>query len=80
VLYVGASGDSRAVKAARGDQRGYYVALREALHGRAPNPVSPEQGTTVMAIIEAAFHSEKEGRRVVPELNAKERAAWAATS
>ena len=80
VLYDGATGDTRALKTARGDQRGYYVALREALHGRAPNPVPPEQGSSVMAIIEAAFRSEKDGRRVVPELTAKERAAWSTTS
>jgi predicted dehydrogenase len=80
ILYVGATGDTRALKTARGDQRGYYVALREALLGRAPNPVPPEQGSSVMAIIEAAFRSEKDGRRVVPELTAKERAAWSTTS
>jgi predicted dehydrogenase len=68
VLYDGATGETRALKAARGDQRGYYVALREALHGRAPNPVPPEQATTVMAIIEAALRSDAEGRRVVPDL------------
>jgi predicted dehydrogenase len=76
VLYDGASGNTRALKAARGDQRGYYLALREALHGRAPNPVPPEQGATVMAIIEAGFRSESEGRRVVPDLTKEERAAW----
>lgn len=76
VLYDGATGDARALKAARGDQRGYYVALREALHGRAPNPVPPEQGATVMAIIEAALGSHEEGRRVVPALTEEERAAW----
>jgi predicted dehydrogenase len=80
VVYDGANGDTRALKAARGDQRGYYGALREALRGRAPNPVPPEQGATVMAIIEAAFRSDKDGRRVVPELTAKERAAWPTTS
>jgi predicted dehydrogenase len=76
VLYDGATGDTRALKAARGDQRGYYVALREALHGQAPNPVPPEQGATVMAIIEAALRSDGEGRRVVPALTKEERAAW----
>nr|MDQ6872316.1 Gfo/Idh/MocA family oxidoreductase [Gemmatimonadota bacterium] len=76
VLYDAATGDSRALKAMRGDQRGYYVALREALLGRAPNPVPPEQGATVMAIIEAAFRSDKDARRVVPELTKAERAAW----
>jgi predicted dehydrogenase len=76
ILYEGATNDTRVLKAARGDQRGYYVALREALLGRAPNPVPPEQGATVMAIIEAAFRSEVEGRRVVPELTKEEQAAW----
>jgi predicted dehydrogenase len=76
ILYEGAAAESRTLKAARGDQRGYYAALREALHGEAPNPVPPEQGATVMAIIEAAFLSDKEGRRVIPELRQEERAAW----
>jgi predicted dehydrogenase len=77
VLYDGATGNSRAIETARGDQRGYYVALREALLGRAPNPVPPEQGATVMAIIEAALLADEEGRRAVPELREEERAAWA---
>ena len=76
VVHEGATGDARVLKAARGDQRGYYVALREALHGRAPNPVPPEQGATVMAIIEAGLRSEKEGHRVVPDPTKEERAAW----
>ena len=79
VLYDGASGDTRALHAARGDQRGYYVALREALHRRAPNPVPPQQGATVMAIIEAALRSDEESRRVVPDLTKEERAAWTST-
>jgi len=76
VVYEGASGAARELKAARGDQRGYYMALRDALEGRASNPVPAEQGATVMAIIEAAFRSDREGRRVVPELTDGERAAW----
>jgi predicted dehydrogenase len=76
VLYDGATGETRALKAARGDQRGYYVALREALRGRAPNPVPPEQGATVMAVIEAAFRSDREGHRVIPDVTEAERAAW----
>jgi predicted dehydrogenase len=80
VLYEGATGNSSTLKAARGDQRGYYVALREALLGRAPNPVPPEQGATVMAIIEAGFRSDAEGRRVVPEVTKEERATWTATT
>jgi predicted dehydrogenase len=76
MVYEGGSGMTQLCKAARGDQRRYYVALREALLGRAPNPVSPEQGATVMAIIEAAFNSYEHGKRVVPELTKEEWAAW----
>jgi predicted dehydrogenase len=76
VLYDGTSGNAREVKAVRGDQRGYYVALREALLGRAPNPVPPEQGATVMAIVEAGLSSDAEGRLVVPDLTKEERAEW----
>jgi predicted dehydrogenase len=77
VLYNGPTGDSRALKAERGDQRGYYVALREALLGRAPNPVPPEQGATVMAIIEGALRAAEDGCRVTPDVTREERAAWA---
>lgn len=80
VLYEGATGNTRALKAARGDQRGYYVALREALLGRAPNPVPAEQGGTVMAIIEAGLRSDAEGRRVVPDLTKEERSAYPPTA
>lgn len=75
-LHEGATGRTSTVKAARGDQRGYYVALREALHGRSPNPVPPEQGATTMAIIEAAMRSDAGGHRVILELTDEERAAW----
>jgi predicted dehydrogenase len=80
VLYNGATGETRPLKAERGDQRGYYVALRKALLGNAPNPVPPEQGATVMAIIEAAFRSDSEGCRLVPELTKEERSAFISTS
>ena len=76
VLYDGEGGEKRTLKSARGDQRGYYFALREAVHGRGQNPVTPEQGATVMAIIEAALRSDHEGRRMVPDLTSAERAAW----
>ena len=76
ILYEGTTNDSRALKAARGDQRGYYVALRQALLKQAPNPVPPEQGATVMGIIEAALRSDRDGGRVVPDLTKEERASW----
>jgi predicted dehydrogenase len=80
LLYDGAAGSTQTIKAARGDQRGYYVALREALLGRARNPVAAEQGATVMAIIEAAFRSDEEGRRVVPDLTKQELVSYSSNA
>jgi predicted dehydrogenase len=75
-IYEGVSGKTAVLKAARGDQRGFYRALREALLGRGPNPVPAEQGATVMAVIEAALRASETGRRVVAELKKEERGAW----
>ncbi|HET9775873.1 MAG TPA: oxidoreductase [Gemmatimonadaceae bacterium] len=76
VLYIGQGGQSQRIPAERGDQRNFYVALGEAMRGKGPNPVTPHQGATVIAIIEAAIRSHRDGRRVVPAISAAERAAW----
>lgn len=76
VLHGGGTGETRAIRSMPGDQRGYYVALREALYGRGPNMVSSAHGATVIAIIESALRADAEGGRVVPELTDDERAAW----
>jgi predicted dehydrogenase len=76
VLFDGVTGETHTVKAAPGDQRGYYAALHRAIEARAPNPVSPAQGATVIALIEAALRSDAEGRRVAPDLLEEERTAW----
>jgi predicted dehydrogenase len=75
-VYEGGTGKTYALKAARGDQRGFYVALREALLGRGPNPVPADQGATVMGILEAGFRSHRESRAVAPELTKEELGAW----
>ncbi|HJQ52495.1 MAG TPA: oxidoreductase [Gemmatimonadaceae bacterium] len=76
VLYIGQGAITQTVPPTPGDQRGFYVALAEAMRGTEPNPVTAQQGATVMAIIEAAIVSHREGRRVVPAISAAERAAW----
>jgi predicted dehydrogenase len=75
VLYVGGTGESRPIESKRGDQRGFYVALREALHGRGLNPVSASEGAAVIAIIEVALKSDLERREVIPEVTGEERGA-----
>jgi predicted dehydrogenase len=64
------------IAAPAGDHRGYYIALRDALHGEGKVPVTPAQATTLMAIIEAGAQSSDEGRVVRPDYTEAERVAW----
>lgn len=73
---IDASGRRQALPTPAGDHRRYYLALVEALDGRAANPVSPAQACALMALLEAAQRSSAEGRALMPELSAAERAAY----
>jgi predicted dehydrogenase len=53
-------------RAPRGDQSRYYAAIRDALLGGGENPVPPTQAVAVMAVLEAAVISAREGRIVAP--------------
>jgi len=59
----------RAVAVPCGDYSRYYAAVRDALLGRGSNPVTPAQAIAVMAVLEAAFRSAREGKTVVPDLD-----------
>lgn len=61
------TGTARRVALPRGDQSRYYAAICDALLGRGANPVSPEQAIAVMAVLEAAFASARDGCVVVPD-------------
>ncbi|MCW7536600.1 Gfo/Idh/MocA family oxidoreductase, partial [Aquabacterium sp. A7-Y] len=50
-----------------GNYLAYYAALREALHGRAPNPVTATEAIRVMALIEAGRQSATSRREVLVE-------------
>lgn len=47
-----------------GDYRRYYELVRDAIAGRGPNPVLPEDAVAVMEVIEAAIASAEAGRAV----------------
>jgi hypothetical protein len=49
------------------------VQLRDALLGAGSNPVPPEQGVAVMAVVESAIRSSTEGRACTLPLTAVER-------
>lgn len=59
----------------------FYQLLATALHGQGGNPVSPEQGCAVMALLEAARDSAGQGGCAVrPAVLDAERAAFVVSS
>ena len=66
------------VSAPAGDYRHYYAGIRDAIAGRAPNPVLPAQALAVMAVLDAAITSNHERREVGLALTKVERARWRA--
>lgn len=76
LLYDDSDAPAVALPTLSGDQRAYYVAVRDALLGRGENPVTPLQAIAVMAVLEAAEASAREGRALPLALTDAERAAW----
>ena len=66
------------IPAPTGCQQRYYEQMRDAILGKAPNPVPPAQALAVMAVLEAGFVSSREQRAVAPMLSDDESAAFAA--
>ncbi len=71
------NGLTRTIPTLAGDQRLFYSGVVNALHGLAPNPVTPAQSLAVMACIEAAAKSAQTHKSVELQLDPEERAAWA---
>ena len=78
ILYEGATGKQTKIPAPAVNQAEYYIGIREALWGRQPNPVPPEQATAVMSILESSFQSGARGQVLPVQLTDKERAAFSA--
>jgi predicted dehydrogenase len=76
ILYDVATGEQTEIPAPPSNQSAYYIGIREALHGRRPNPVTPEQALAVMAIIETSFESGARGQVLPLHLTDRERSAW----
>ncbi len=79
IFYEGATGKQTKIPAPAANQAEYYVGIREALLGRQPNPVPPEQASAVMSMLDTSFQSGATGRVLPLELTEKERAAFAAS-
>lgn len=78
LMVIDGEGVARSEPAERGDQTRYYAGVRDAILGRGPNPVAPIEALAVMAVIEAAAQSAREGKVVALSLSDNERAAYAA--
>ena len=73
ILYDVTTGEQTEIPAPASNQVAYYVGIREALHGRQPNPVTPEQAVVVMAILETSFESGARGQVLPLQLTERER-------
>jgi scyllo-inositol 2-dehydrogenase (NADP+) len=58
-------GETRRVKTERGDYRGFYANVRDAMEKRSPLDVTPEQALRTMRGVLLAHKSSREGRRVL---------------
>ncbi|HDS9357665.1 TPA: oxidoreductase [Enterobacter chengduensis] len=74
MVLFNAQGEASALPTPKGDQRQYYVSVRDALLGKIENPVHPVEALAVMAVLEAAVTSSETGSTQALELTAAERA------
>jgi predicted dehydrogenase len=77
ILYEGTTGKQTKIPAPAANQADYYFGIREALWGRQPNPVPPEQACAVMSILETSFNSGTREQVLPLQLTDKEREAFA---
>jgi len=73
MVLFNAAGDATRLKTPKGDQRQYYINVRDALTGTIGNPVHPVEALAVMAVLEAAVRSSETGSTQTLELTAEER-------
>lgn len=71
------NGATRELVTPAGDYRQFYAGVRDAIRGEAGNPVPPIQALAVMAVLEAAMTSDRDGSGFVPlPLSSSEIDAW----
>jgi predicted dehydrogenase len=74
VLYRGATGERIEIPSPIGNQRMYYIGIRDAILHTQPPPVSIQDAVAVMAILETSFKSGANGRVLELPLTPSERA------
>jgi predicted dehydrogenase len=76
ILHSGVTGEEIRIVSPVGNQRTFYECVRDAILFGKPAPVSLRDAIAVMAILEASFQSEIEGRTLPIPLTEGERAEW----
>jgi predicted dehydrogenase len=76
IVYDGATGTQTEVPTPAGNQREYYVGIRDAILGKCPVPVPVRDAIAGMAILETSFESGAQGLVMPLPLTAEERAEW----
>ena len=61
MVFFGADGKPQTIATPKGDQRQYYINVRDAMLGKIANPVHPVEALAVMAVLEAAVKSSETG-------------------
>jgi predicted dehydrogenase len=74
ILYRGATGERAEIPSPIGNQRMYYVGIRDAILHKQPAPVPIQDAVAVMAILETSFKSGANGRVLELPLTPSERA------
>ena len=74
VLYRGATGERTEIPSPIGNQRMYYIGIRDAIRLAQPPPVPIQDAIAVMAILETSFKSGANGRVLELPLTQSERA------
>jgi predicted dehydrogenase len=60
----GVPGEATPLRGEAGDYRAYYAALRDAILGKGPNPVTPREALDTMRVLEAGKRSAAERREI----------------
>lgn len=76
ILYQGATGERTEVPSPIGNQRRYYIGIRDAILSKQPAPIPAKDAVAVMAILETSFQSGARGQVLPLALTTDELAGW----
>ncbi len=76
IVYDGVTGTQTEVPSPAGDEREYYIGIRDAMLGKCPPPIPVRDAVANMAILETSFDSGARGQVLPLPLTPDERAEW----